>query len=139
MKGLLLALVACTPPLGTNEAAIRGGITDDGDPAVVALSIGGAYTYCSATLIAPHTLLTAGHCSATSVKAQFGTDASAPTQSIEIVDAVTYPMYAGEGQPYDFALMELGSSAGIDPVEINRAALTDAQLGMAIRHVGFGV
>ncbi|MFT3694034.1 MAG: trypsin-like serine protease [Kofleriaceae bacterium] len=137
MKVLLLALAACTPALGASEQAIRGGATDDGDPAVVALSIGGAYTYCTASLIAPHTLLTAGHCSATIVTAEFGTDASAPTASLDVIDSVTHPMYTGEGQPYDFALMRLGSASDVTPLEINREPLTE--LGMPIRHVGFGV
>jgi hypothetical protein len=140
MRLALILLAACAMPLGTTEQAIRGGTTDDGDPAVVALSVLGLYSYCSATLIAPHTLLTAGHCKLDGAEAEFGTDASSPTQSIDIADVTVHPMYTGEGQPYDFALMKLASDpSGIAPVILNGIALGSANVGEPMRHVGFGV
>ncbi len=142
MRIALLFVGACTaaPVLGTTESAIRGGTVDDGDPAVVALSVLGVYSYCSATLIAPHTLLTAGHCKIDGAEAEFGSNADSPSQSIDVSDVVVHPMYSGEGQPYDYALMKLASDPrGIAPVILNGAPLTTANVGQAIRHVGFGV
>ena len=142
MRLALLFVGACTtaPALGTTESAIRGGTTDDGDPAVAALSVLGVYSYCSATLIAPHTLLTAGHCNIDGAEAEFGTNADSPTQSIDVSSVVVHPMYSGEGNPYDFAVMKLASDpTGIAPVILNGIALGSANVGQAIRHVGFGV
>jgi Trypsin len=139
---VLLFVGACTtaPALGTTESAIRGGSADTGDPAVVALSVLGLYSYCSATLIAPHTLLTAGHCQIDGAEAEFGANADSPTQSIDVGSVVVHPMYGGEGKPYDFALMKLASDpTGIAPVVLNGIALGNANIGQPIRHVGFGV
>jgi secreted trypsin-like serine protease len=142
MRLALVLLAACTtaPTLGTSAAEIRGGTTDDGDPAVVALSVLGVYSYCTATLIAPHTLLTAGHCNIDGAEAEFGTNADSPTQSIDVSNVVVHPMYGGEGKPYDFALMKLASDpTGITPVILSGIALGSANIGQPIRHVGFGV
>ncbi len=129
-----------TTTLGTNEAAIRGGTVDDGDPAVAALSVFDLYSYCSATLIAPHTILTAGHCNLAGMQADFGTQADSPSQSISVADVAVHPMYTGEGKPYDFALMKLASDpVAITPILLNDIVLTNADVGQSIRHVGFGV
>ena len=136
-----LCLAACTVPIESTEtSAIRGGATDDGDPGVAALSVLGVYSYCTATLIAPKTILTAGHCVLSGMEADFGTDASNPTQAIDVKTTVRHPMYSAEGAPYDFALMELASPpTNIAPVALDGAALGSADVGRTIRHVGFGV
>jgi secreted trypsin-like serine protease len=136
-----LCLVGCTvPTVDSQTSAIRGGTTDDGDPAVVALSVLGVYSYCTATLIAPKTILTAGHCVLTGMEADFGTDADNPTQSIDVKTSVRHPMYSAEGAPYDFALMQLASvPTGVTPIALDGSALGEADLGRTIRHVGYGV
>ena len=140
IAAVVLAAGCTTPTLATIESPSGGGTTDDGDPEVVALSILGLYSYCSATLIAPHTLLTAGHCNLVGMEADFGTQADSPTQSIGVSDVSVHPMYSGEGKPYDFALMKLGSDpVGITPAVLDGTSLTDADVGQTIRHVGYGV
>jgi hypothetical protein len=139
---LALALLsACTSPnLATSEYEIRGGVTDEADPAVAALSIAGLYQYCTATLIAPHTLLTAGHCDLVGAEAEFGTQADSPSQSIGVADVKVHPMSTGEGKPYDVAVMKLESDpVGIAPVRLNDTPLTSDDVGRDVRHVGFGV
>lgn len=140
MRSALAAILitGCTTQVDTAEQAIRGGDVDDADPAVVALSIGD-YQFCSGVLVAPHTVLTAGHCDLLDMTASFGTDVSSPAQAIAVVEAFEHPSYTGEGQPYDFALMKLAVNPGIDPVALNTTALDDSELGQAMRHVGFGV
>lgn len=143
-RTLLMAALtgsACTTEtLATSADAIRGGDADASDPAVAALSIEGLYQYCTATLIAPHTLLTAGHCDLIGAEAELGADADSPLQSISVVDVKDHPMYGGEGKPYDFALMKLESDpVGIAPVLLADAPLTANDIGRDIRHVGFGV
>jgi V8-like Glu-specific endopeptidase len=139
-----LALAGCTAPgLSTTESAIRGGSVDDTDPAVAALSVLGLYAYCTATLISQHTVLTAGHCNLDGldvIEADFGTRSDAPAQSIDVVGVKLHPMYAGEGKPYDLALMKLAADpAGIAPLTLNAAPLADSDVGRTLRHVGFGV
>lgn len=120
--------------------AIRGGSDDSGDPAVGALDLTGGHPYCTATLIAPHTVLTAGHCDLTDMLVDFGAAATAPDQAIAVVDAVQHPMYTAEGQPFDFALMKLASDpVGVAPVVVGGEPMSGSDVGAAIRHVGFGV
>src|SRR5690348_13630970 len=63
----LLAL-GCVAPgsVGESASAIVGGTNDTGDPAVMLLIVGdinsGYVALCTAELISPHVLLTAGHC-----------------------------------------------------------------------------
>lgn len=136
-----LALTGCAAPgLSATESAIRGGSVDDADPAVAAISVLGLYAYCTATLISHHTVLTAGHCNLDAIEADFGTQSDAPAQSLDIVGVKVHPMYTGEGQPYDLALMKLAADpAGIAPVALNDAPLADGDVGRTLRHVGFGV
>ena len=136
-----IALAGCTSPgLSVHESAIRGGATDGGDPAVAALSVLGLYSYCTATLISRHTLLTAGHCDLSGMEAEFGGNADEPMQSIDVTKVVVHPMYTAEGKPYDLAVMKLASDpVGIAPVLLNDAPLGASDVGQMIRHVGFGV
>ncbi len=127
----LIALAACVDPqLATDRAAIRGGTTDTGDPAVVSLSVLGLYSYCTASLIAKHTLLTAGHCDLAGDQAELG------GTSIDIAKTVVHPMSTGEGKPYDLALMKLASDPGIAPLPLSAVA---PEVGHMVRHVGYGV
>lgn len=132
-------VAGCTAPkLATSESAIRGGVDDPGDPAVAALST--SSETCTATLIAPHTLLTAGHCKLGGLTANFGMTASSPSQQIAVAAVTLHPMFTGVGQPYDFALMKLASDPiAITPVRLNDISLTTADVGQDMRHVGFGV
>ncbi|HUJ63018.1 MAG TPA: S1 family peptidase [Kofleriaceae bacterium] len=138
---LAFALAGCAAPVvSTTSSAIRGGQNDPGDPAVAAVSVLGLYAYCSASLISHHTILTAGHCVATEMEVDFGSDAYDPTQSIDVARAAVHPMYTAEGAPYDLALMRLASDPdGIAPLLLDGDALDSADLGRPIRHVGYGV
>jgi hypothetical protein len=128
------------PTLGSAASEIRGGTSDDGDPAVGAISVLGLYSYCTATLIAPHTVLTAGHCNLDGMEVDFGADSDSPTQAIDVTDVKVHPMYTGEGKPFDVAVMKLKSDAqGITPLVLNATPVTADQVGQMIRHVGFGV
>ena len=127
---LVVVLAGCAlPSLSTERAAIRGGVTDGGDPAVVSLSVLGVEA-CTAILISTHTLLTAGHCDLDLAAADFG-DAS-----IDIAMTVVHPQSTGEGTPYDLALMKLASDPGIAPLALSGSA---PEVGRPVRHVGFGV
>jgi secreted trypsin-like serine protease len=127
-----------------SRAAIVGGTDDPADPAVVAFVVGGL-PFCSGTLIAPRTVLTAGHCANLIGKSDgytvaFGEDASHPTRSVKVAAQVQHPQYTAEGAPYDFALLQLADPVNdIAPARLGTAPLGNQDVGRSIRHVGFGV
>ena len=139
LLAVVLLVAGCAPPkLATSESAVRGGVDDPGDPAVAALVT--TSEHCTATLIAPHTVLTAGHCNIIGLTANFGLNASSPSQKIAIAAVSVHPMFTGSGKPYDFALMKLASDPiAITPVRLNDTPLSTADVGQVMRHVGFGV
>lgn len=146
---VLAAAAACGPvsterdPLAARADAIVGGVVAEGDPAVVALTAYGSQ-YCSGTLIAPRTVLTAAHCIQANARpsvyqVRFGTRASAPFLSIAMEAQFAHPAYSSERLTSDIGLIRLSAPAvGIKPILPNDTPLTGSDVGRDIRHVGFG-
>ena len=139
---------ACSPTVdresaGVERAAITGGSIDDADPAVVALADARGVG-CSGTLIAPHVVLTAGHCAEGvtphgPVKVVFGSDAASGT-SIEIADVHVHPGFDPGNFANDVALFALAADPPASAAPIPPLAVTpDASLVNAtVTLVGFG-
>lgn len=148
LTSLLVVLTACGPSsvedldLATSAAEIVGGTVAERDPAVVALVAYGSQ-YCSGTLIAPRTVLTAAHCirqHRTGVyQVRFGTRVSAPFLAIPVEAQLAHPGYASGSFANDIGLLRLAQAAGdVQPLPPNDTPLTDDDVGRPIRHVGYG-
>jgi hypothetical protein len=138
------------PALGaaTVETPIIGGSATTGEPAVVALVLGdsarGFDAFCTGTLIAPKTVLTAAHCVGEYSKFSvlFGPSTAKPSRVVRMAAQFRHPDYdgAGERSGYDFGLLRLATPVDdVSPVPLNRAPLTPEWVGQNIRHAGFGV
>lgn len=134
-------------PTRMDRSAIVGGVTDNGDPATVALVVGanGQYEqFCTGTLVSPKTVVTAAHCinaygGQYNYFVNFGTYASQPTRSVKVVSQLAHPLYAGSGS-HDFGVLQLQNAVtDVAPIEMNATPLTQADVGKPIRHAGFGV
>lgn len=154
---VVLALgLACgpAPPPGDHELpgtgrtirAIVGGKVDNADPAVVALAVplgDGAYAvFCTGTLIAPQTVLSAAHCVDPSREAWavFGTSTLAPLRAMKVAEQIPHPGYDPESLEADISLWKLAAPVtGTTPVQPNALPLGPDDVGRLIRHVGFGV
>ncbi len=150
---------ACGPSLGSggltltadylaHRSAIVGGTLDNGDPAVVAVAEGapgwGFQSYCTGTLIAPQTVLTAAHCidvCQSNCYVLFGNSEQSPSSYVKISAQYKNPSYTGSsGTGHDEGVLKLASAVvTVTPIELSPVALKSSDIGKAIRHVGFGV
>jgi hypothetical protein len=160
MRRWTLAAVLCcacglpgAPQLATEESAIVGGTTDTADVQVFELrfaEVGNPANRarCSATLIAAHTLVTAGHCvdpstlgaSAITMDALNVTDDSTAqaTDLIHVTKMQAHPMYNNITYTNDIALVLLEHApAGVAPKDWNAEDLS-GQGGKPIRAIGYG-
>lgn len=132
---------ASDPPetVARSSSAITQGSPDSGDEAVAAIVAASGVTACSGTLIAPHLLLTAGHCAAPEV-IQGGTVVLGASLTdgvaIPIAKAVIHPQFDPASLTNDVAILVLGSAATAAPVPPG----TDApEVGATVRIVGWGL
>lgn len=145
------AIVACSgaadgeDAVRASEQAIVGGVDDDADPAVVAVR----YWFvdaCTGTLIAPHTVLTAAHCTKNiaedfwldkTLEVDFGPK-SGGSRKIDVASHAEHPKFTKAGVGYDIAILTLADAVDdVTPVPIAMAPAPDLT-GVTVRHVGYG-
>jgi secreted trypsin-like serine protease len=106
----------------------------------VAALMDGDMAYCTGTLIAPRTVLTAGHCvdgfNPTQVKLG-ATDSQGPGEVIEVASSIFFP---GWRNTYDVGVLQLAQPATALPRPVATGCVTTRLLtdGAAIHLVGFG-
>ncbi|MEO8841101.1 MAG: trypsin-like serine protease [Kofleriaceae bacterium] len=135
---VVVALAACTTPTGTAAQAITNGSADPGDPAVIGLADDLDQIGCTATMIGPHTAITAAHCligrTALDLHAVAGSDAVSGTR-LAISDVRMDPAFDPTSQANDLGLVTLREASSA----IVGVATVDASLiGATIHAVGFG-
>jgi Trypsin len=156
---LVLALAGCVAPPGSRAQAIIGGSDDAHDEGVVFLMIDwgfGQTESCTAEVISPHVILTAGHCVTPDPQQPFvgqpsfaisGAAVVSPFQPPPDLQVVTevkaHPAFdlatlqSGSFGVHDLAVGLLKDAAPVNPYPYNRGNLP--QVGAPTRLVGYGL
>jgi len=136
--------LACAPPAApaTQTAAITQAIPAQ-DPAVVAIIGPDGTLGCSGTLIAPHTVLTAGHCVPALRRRElsvfFGDSLGGAGLFVAVSDTRVHPDFDPATLAHDLALFTLREPGPVPDVSLDPRTLDASLVGQTFRIVGFGV
>lgn len=147
-------LAACTEPTETpaegedsspvesTESAIVGGKATTAHPAVGAF-IDGSGPFCTGTVIAKRTVVTAAHCvegvRASRIAFVLGASAFQPEALVRVTQLVPHPRYDSARIANDIAVAVLAEDAPVTPIPINTQGLDASWVGRSLLHVGYGV
>ena len=119
---------------------VNGQETSDYPEAGVLLMQGQAF--CTGTLIAPRSVLTAGHCVDGQDASQFtfgiGASQDQLDTELSVVGAVQHPQFDMQQLSNDVAVVTLGEDAPIAPMPMN-PSMDQSWIGKSVRLVGYGV
>lgn len=132
---LVIALAASSDAFAQ---PVTNALPDTGDPAVIALINASDQLVCTASVIGPHTVITAAHCIAgkpLTLRAFFGSVLADGGTTIAVTHARQHPLFDPGGN--DVGMITLADPAPVTPLELAPpidGSLVDTQF----RVVGFG-
>lgn len=140
---LSCTLSACASPPTTERALqpVTNGAVDAGDPAVIALVDMEDTVGCTASVIGPHTAITAGHCLAgrdpRTLRAMFGSSL-ADGVFVAISDARVHPAFDTASFAHDVAMLTLREESPVPPLALDDRTIDASLVDVTFTVVGFG-
>ena len=132
---------ACTAPLDSTDQAVTNGTADPGDPAVVALVDANDQVLCTASVIGPHTGITAAHCFAApprTMRVFFGSTVAGGGTFAAVVDAKLHPGFVPATFANDVAMFTFREDAPVAPLALDARTIDASLVGATFAAVGFG-
>lgn len=134
------AIAACAWSATAAAQPVSSGTPAAGDPAVIALVNANDQVVCTASMIGPHTAVTAAHCvdggDPRLLRAFFGSLIADGGTAIAVADARVHPGFDPGGR--DIALLTLREPSPAKPLALE-PLLDGALVGTSFRVVGFGI
>jgi trypsin len=136
-------LAACAAPIDTSVAQpVTAGAPDAADPAVVALVDATDQVGCTATMIGPHTAITAAHCIADrdprGLRVVFGTSVADGGVFDAVSDGRAHPAFDATTLANDVAMLTVRDASPVAPLALDPEPLDASLIGTTMRVVGFG-
>jgi len=130
---------------GQDRPLVQGQV-NNGDPAVVALTVQGQQ-FCTGTLIRPDVVLTAAHClppnmpvgDYSDIEVFFGTDVFGAGEFASVSDGWTHPGWSEDEFPNDIGLIRLAQPVAVTPIPIRTSSMRNNMVGEQVRITGFGI
>jgi secreted trypsin-like serine protease len=152
---VLLALGCTVDPTASASAPIIAGTSDKTDTSVVGLFVFSSGpkgdSVCSATVVAPHVVLTAGHCLSPDlagpidhVQVFLGDNVNAPNQIadpanlVDVVETDVHPDFDPSTGANDIAVAVTADALPVAPMPMSHDSLGDGDVGTPVHAVGFG-
>ncbi len=139
MRCWLIAITA-VPAIALAQP-ISTGTPASGDPAVIALVSASGQAFCTASVIGPHTAITAAHCvdglDARTLSVFIGSSVADDGVLIPVSDARMHPGFDPGGR--DVAMLTLREMAPVTPLVLEPATLDASFVDTTLRLVGFGI
>lgn len=134
-------VATCAVPASVLAQPVSNGELDAADPAVVALVAADDQPFCTASIIGPHTAITAAHCVAgddpRTLRVLVGSSLAEGGTVLAVSDARMHPGFDPGGR--DIALLTLGDEARVEPLVLEPAPLDASLVDTIVRVVGFGI
>jgi MYXO-CTERM domain-containing protein len=138
-----LVLAACTVHEDTALQPITNGSDDAGDPAVVAIVDASDEVLCTASVIGPHTGITAAHCftgpPARTLRIFFGSTLVAGGVLTAVADARQHPAFDASTFAHDVAVFTFRDPSPVPPLALDGRTLDASVVGTTFAAVGFGI
>jgi hypothetical protein len=139
---LLCTLGACAAHESSSAQPITNGSEDTGDPAVIAVVDANNTVVCTATVIGPHTAITAAHCfagkSPRALRVFFGGAVAAGDTFSAVADARNHPAFDAAMFAHDIAMLTFRDESPATPLGFDTRAIDSSLVGINFSVVGFG-
>jgi hypothetical protein len=143
-RSLLLSctLGACAAQERSGEQPITNGSDDPGRPAVVAIVDANDVVVCTATVIGPHTAITAAHCfigrSPRTLRVFFGSVVGEGGTYTTVADARSHPAFDPGVLAHDIAMVTFRDESPAPPLAFDSRPIDASLVGTSFTVVGFG-
>jgi MYXO-CTERM domain-containing protein len=140
VRRLVLGVAVASATTATAQP-VTGAQIDNGDPAVVALVTAGDQVVCTASVIGPHTGITAAHCvqgfDPRTLRIFLGTTIGDGGAFVAVSDARIHPGFDPGGR--DVAVFTLRDDPTVTPLVVDPGPLDTTLVGTSLHVVGFGL